>query len=721
VLGIWTADDLDIAGMRSLPGVDRPCLAAGRVRFVGEGVAVVVAADRQIAADAAALVEVGYRELPAAVTVQQALRDSAPAVLPGFASNVVAEQELAADPVVEQLAAAPHRRRLELRNQRVAPLPMETISCLADWTDSGLTVWATTQAAHRLRNDLCDMLGLRQDFVRVISPDVGGGFGAKACFYPEYLLCCELSRQLGRPVKAVETRSESLLAMAHGRAQHSEIEIGFDDDGLLLAMDITLTQDSGAWPEPVGVGLPTLTAFMSGGCYRIGRIAARYRCVTTHTTPVSAYRGAGRPEATYLIERVVDEVAVALGRLPEDIRRVNLVRPDQMPYATQFAGIVYDESDYPRLLDELLGHLKPDAVRRRARELREQRAEVAVGVGLSTWVEMGGFGPSASLQVFGYLGGWESAQVRMNPDGSVVVLVGTTPHGQGHETTFAQIAADALGIGMDAVTVLHSDSRVVQEGIGTLGSRGMAVCGPAVHRAAGEVRAKLMDVAAELLESSVEDVEQDGETFAVRGAPGSRVDLRAVATAAYDPATVPEGHGIGLQATNVFEPANLSYPSGAHGCEVEVDLRTGLVSVLRYVAVDDCGVIINPLLVRGQIEGGLAQGVGQALMEIVDHDSRGHPLARTLADYAVPNAPDLPAWECHHIEVPTSFNPLGAKGVGEAGTTAAPPAVVNAVLDALRPHGVTAIDMPLTPERVWAALDGARGPAEAITDTEVGT
>lgn len=711
VLGVWTAADLEgLPHTRSIPGMERPCLAGDAVRFVGEPVAVVVAEDRYLAADAAAAVVVDYDPLPVLTTVERAMADGATAIVPGQASNVVMTVPMTEDDAEAELAAAPHRTTLRIRNQRLAAVPIEPGGCVASWDSSGLVLYATVQAPHPLRNDLAVMFGLHQDVTRVVAPDVGGGFGAKASFYPEFILAPELSRRLGRPVKYVETRSENLVSMTQGRGQLQDVDVGFDDGGTIQAMRIAIIQDCGAWPDATGAALPTLTVFMSGGCYKIPKIAASFRSVTTNTTPIAAYRGAGRPEAAFLIERVMDVVADELGRDPLEVRRANFIQPGEMPYATQWPGIVYDEGDFPRLLDTLLEHLDYEKVTREREERRQDSTRPLLGIGFSSFVEMGGIGPTPLAEQFGFLGGWESSTVRMNPDGSVVVSVGTSPHGQGHETAFAQIAADALGgISMDRITVRHGDTQTVQEGIGTFGSRGMAVCGPAVLRSSDKVRRKLLQIAAHMLEASEDDVEQNGETFSVKGTPGTEVPLSDVALTAYKPHKLPEGMEIGVQFMDYYEPTNLSYPSGAHACVVEVDRDTGQVQILRYVAVDDCGTVINPLTARGQVEGGVIQGIAQALLEEVVYDDDGQPVTSSLVDYAVPGAPDVPSPETHHIEVKTSFNPLGAKGLGESGATGAPPAVVNAVVDALSHLGVRTIDMPLTPFKVWTAMQDPIG------------
>jgi carbon-monoxide dehydrogenase large subunit len=636
-------------------------------------------------------------------------------VLDGAHGNVVVEQSLSADDAEAELTASAHRVQLHLVNQRCAAVPLEPTAALADWNAGGLTLYATVQTPHGLRNALAALFGLPQQAVRVVAPDVGGGFGARAGLYPEYLLVCELSRLLGRPVKYTETRSENLVSMTHGRAQVHDLDVGFDDEGKVTAVRALITQDVGGWPEALGLALPSLTSMMLGGCYRIPKLAPTFRCVATNTTPVSAYRGAGRPEASFSIERVMDAVAAELGLDPVEVRRRNFIQPEQMPYRTQFDGIVYDEADYPRTLDLLLLRLGYDKLRGEQAARRHDPTAKLLGIGFSTFVELGGFGPSPLAEQMGMIGGWESAKVRLNPDGSAVVTVGTSPHGQGHETAFAQIVSDVLAIPMDSIDVVHGDTASVQEGIGTLGSRGIAVGGNAVLKAAGKVRDKAIRIAAHLLEADPSDVEFADGHFQVRGSQAVGVDLAEVALVALKPHRLPPDIEMGLDETAHHEPANLTYPSGAHCCVVEVDRDTGKVQVVRYVAVDDCGTVINPLLARGQVEGGVAQGIAQALYEQVTYAVDGQPLTATLVGYTLPSAMELPAYETSHHQTPTSFNPLGAKGLGESGATAAPQAVVNAVVDALSHLGVRNIDMPCTPEKVWRAMNSAGELAEGST------
>jgi carbon-monoxide dehydrogenase large subunit len=470
---------------------------------------------------------------------------------------------------------------------------------------------------------------------------------------------------------------------------------------------VKIIQDCGAWPDVTGSGLPILTSFMSGGCYKIPKIGASFRSVTTNTTPVAAYRGAGRPEAAYLIERLVDVIAFDLGIDAADVRRRNFIQPEEMPYQTQFPIVAYDESDYPQLLEILLDKLDYAGLRKEQQSRREAGSTKLLGIGTSVFVEMAGFGPTPFFEQFGYVGGWESASVRMHPDGTLAMAVGTSPHGQGHETVFAQIAVDALDgvLGMADITVTHGDTDAVQEGIGTMGSRAIPVAGPAVQFASVKLRNKLKAVAAHMLEADENDIDVLPGKFSVKGSPEPSVSLADVAMTSYKPHKLPEGMELGLEFTSYHEPKNLSYPSGAHGCVIEIDTETGEIKILRYVAVDDCGVVINPLMARGQVHGGVIQGIAQALLEEVCYGEDGQPQTSTLVDYAMPSAPDMPSLETYHLEIKTTGNVLGAKGLGEAGATAAPQAVVNSVVDALAHLGVRNLDMPLTPLKMWRILN----------------
>ena len=715
VLGAWSHAELvaaldgdPVPAYAALPGgTEQPLLATDRVHYVGEPVAVIVATDRFAAADAVAHVLIDTDPLPAVTGVDEALADDAPTLLEGLPSNVIVDQP--PPDIEEALAAAPRRTSLRVVNNRCAAVPIEPGGCLARWDSDGLALWATVQAPHQVKNRLAKDLGLPLHQVRVVAPDIGGGFGGKIQVYPEFLLAPLLSRLLGRPVSFLETRSENLVAMTHGRDQVHDIEVGFDDEGRLLALKVAITQNAG-WPTGSGAGLPMLTATMAAGCYKIPTVAAGFRAVATNTTPIAAYRGAGRPEASYAIERVVDLVADETGVDPLEVRRRNFIQPDDFPYALHAPGFAYDSGDYEAALDKLLGLIDYETLRKEQQVRRDDPDQALMGIGFSTYVELGGLGPSPIGEAFGWIGGWESSAVRVLPDGSVTMTTGTSPHGQGHETTYAQIAADQLGIDVDSIQVLHSDTDSVQEGMGTMGSRAAAVGGPAVHRAAGKVREKALRLAAHLLEANADDLDVGDGRFTVRGSPEASVSFADVAAAAYKVASLPPDTELGLEATAYFEPTNLTYPSGSHCCVVGVDRLTGEVTVERYVSVDDCGVRINPLIAKGQIHGGVAQGIAQALYEEITYDpDTGQPTASNLVGYLVPAAPDLPALETDRVETPTPINPLGAQGIGESGATGAPQAVVNAVVDALSHLGVRHLDMPLTPQRVWRTLRDAQG------------
>ncbi len=709
VAAVWTAADVaHLPPCPGLPGLERPLLASDVVRFVGEPVAVVVAEDRYLAADAVAAVVVDYEPLPAVVGVQAALAADAPALFPALGGNLVFEQPWESD-LADVFAAAPRTASLHIVNNRCAPTPIEPNACLADWGPSGLTLWAAFQAPHHLRNKLAEFFGIAHDETRVIAPDVGGGFGAKINLVPELYLAPALSRALGRPVKYVQTRSECLQAMYHGRAQEQDVDVAFDDDGRLLGLRFMVTQDNGGYPDPGGMGLPALTTAMATGCYKVPRVAVGWRNVVTNTTPVASYRGAGRPEATFMIERVVDLVADETGLDPLEVRRRNFIQPDEFPYATSSPLAVYDSGNYPGALDELLRILDYDAVRQEQRRNLDDDTKPLIGVGFSTWVEIAGFGPPGSLEAFGHLGSWESAQIRVQPDGSAIVYTGASPHGQGTETTFAQIAADNLGIPFERISVRHGDTATVLQGIGTMGSRCTAIAGEGVRAAATTVLGRAKEIAAHLLEADPADLQAEDGAFTVRGTPARSVSWNDVAWASFRPLDLPEGMTPGSLETSVFQQvANFSFPSGAYACVVEVDRHTGRVGVRGFYLVDDCGTVINPLLAEGQVQGGIAQGIAQALFEEVSYDPQGALLTSTLMDYLVPAAPDLPGFVSSRICTPTPNSVLGAKGIGESGSIGSPPAVVNAVVDALAHLGVRHVDMPVTPQKVWRLLEGAR-------------
>ncbi len=711
VLRVLTAQDLD-GRVDPEPAVGlpptarqppRPLLAREAVRYVGEPVAAVIAEDRYVAADACEAIEVEYAPLRAVSDPEAALKPDGPCVHPQFPDNVALTWSWSEGDVEGAFARAHTVVRLRLTNQRLAGVALEPRGCVAEYRAGGLTVWAGTQTPHRLRFGLAQILRLSESRIRVIAPDVGGGFGCKIGFYADETLCAFAAIQLRRPVKLVLTRREDLLTTTQGRGQVNEVEAAVAADGTVLALRCRTLADLGAYLETLTPYPGILTGRLLTGPYRIP--AARYELTSVFTNAMATapYRGAGRPEAAYLLERTMDAIARACDLDPVEVRRRNLLRPEEFPYRAP-SGLVYDSGQYEAALDraiELIDYKRFRDMQRRAREDRRY-----LGIGFSAFMETAGVGPSKLTPILG----WESGTVRIEPSGKITVLTGTSPHGQGLETAFAQIVADRLGAAMEDVTVLHGDTAVVGAGVGTFGSRSISVGGSAIAAAAEKVLDKARRIAAALLEAALDDVEFDRGRFAVRGVPGRAVALAEIAAAAYAGKVLPHGMEAGLEATSVWDPPNFTYPSGTHVAVVEVDPESGAVRLLRLVGVDDCGRIINPLLVEGQIHGGLAQGIGQALWEHVVYDESGQCLTGSLMDYAIAKPDTLPSFELDRIETLTPVNPLGAKGCGEAGAIGSPPAVVNAVIDALTPFGVTHLDMPLTPARVWAAIQEAQSP-----------
>jgi carbon-monoxide dehydrogenase large subunit len=710
VLGVFTAEDLvefpDLPG--GFPDLERPALARNFVRFVGEPVAVVVADDRYIAADAAQAVDIRYDTLPVVTTITSATASGAPLLFPHHGSNVVTTVPML-DDLERELDRCDGRAKLHIVNQRCAAVPIEPIACVADWRIDGLTLWATFQAPHHLRNYLSTWLDIPQTRCRVIAPDVGGGFGAKIVWYPEFFIAPVLSKRLGCPVKFAQTRTEAMQQMSAGRDQEHDIDVGYERDGTIKALRLVVSQNLGAYADPTGLGLPVLTTWMAAGAYRIPRVETSFRTVLTNTTPVAAYRGAGRPEAAFSIERIVDLVARRTGRDPAEVRRKNFIPPSAFPYETHNEAVVYDSANFPEALAECLRLLDYDAVRAEQAARRGDLTQPLLGIGLSSWLEIAGFGPNGSLEGFGHLASWESAQVRVQPDGSVIIFAGSSPHGQGHETVFAQIAGDELGVSFDRIEVRTGDTATVLQGIGTMGSRGVPMTGSAVKVASQRVLDRAKKVAAHLLEASELDLEVADDAFNVRGSPGKKVSWSDVAWASFQPLAIPPELQAGSLEERLFqESPNFSYPSGVYGCVVEIDRDTGDVSVRKMVLIDDCGTVINPLLAEGQVHGGVAQGIAQALYEEVVFDpASGQPISSSLLDYLVPSAADLPGYTAGRINTPCPNNPLGAKGIGESGAVGAPASVINAVVDALAEFGVEHVDMPATPEKVWALMQGA--------------
>ena len=708
VLGIWTAEDF--VEYPDLPqgqeNFERPVLARDKVRWLGEPIAVVVAEDRYIAADAAEAVTIEIDELPAVLDVLKAAESDSPLLFEIHGSNVV-KQVAMIDDLEREISAADNRVQLQLHNQRCAPLPIETMAVLADWSPDGLTLWASFQAPHHLRNYLSAWLAISQQSCRIITPDVGGGFGNKISWYPELFIAPLLSRWSGRPVKFTQTRSEAMLQMNHGRDQKHVLDVGFNNDGKILALRMVITANAGAYPDPVSMGMPVMTGWMASGCYEIPHVATSHRIVVTNTTPLAAYRGAGRPEAAYSVERIVDLVARRTEIDPVEIRKKNFIQSTDFPYQVPHeTSVVYDSGDFAALMDECLTLFDYEGLKEERERRKKNSKSPLLGIGFSSWLEIAGYGPSGSLEGFGHLGSWESAQVRINPDGSAVVFTGTAPHGQGHQTVLSQIASDALGIPYEDIRVIYGDTATVIQGIGTMGSRSISTAGAGVHSACLMVVERAKRIAAHLLEANPVDVEVREGAFNVRGTPGRQVSWSDVGYTSYQPLRLPEELTPGALEERIYqEVPNYSFPSGCYACVVEIDRETGNINILNYVVVDDCGTVINPLLAEGQVHGGVAQGIAQALYESITYDESGTLATGNLTSYLAPSAPDLPAFTASRITTICPNHIFGAKGIGESGAVGAPPAVVNAVVDALADFGVEHLDMPLSPEKVWNALN----------------
>ncbi|MFA0768162.1 MAG: hypothetical protein OXFUSZZB_001490 [Candidatus Fervidibacter sp.] len=680
-------------------------LAVNKVYFVGHPVAVVVAEDRYLARDALDLIEVDYEELPPVTDPQKALQPDAPIIHEDLGTNLAFEWKIEGGDVDAAFAQAEVIVRQEFVNQRLIPVPMEPRCVLAEW-DAGnrlLTIWTSTQIPHLVRSLVAGMLNLPENHVRVIAPDVGGGFGQKLQVYVEEALMGYLAMTLDRPVKWTETRRENFMASIQGRDQIGVMELALKRDGTILGLRYEVIADMGAYYQLLTPAIPTLTGLMLCGAYKIPAVRMTKKAVFTNKMCTDAYRGAGRPEATFLLERMMDLAAKELGMDPAEIRRKNFIPPDAFPYTTPH-GITYDSGNYEAALNRALELVEYEKWRKEQQEARKQGRYI--GIGISSYVEICGMGPSKAMPA----GGWESATVRVEPSGKVIVLTGAHPHGQGEETSFTQIVAEELGVAPEDVMVIHGDTEKVQYGIGIFGSRGLAVGGTAVYMAAQRVKEKARKIAAFLLNVSEAEVESRDGTFVNRNDPSKFVTWQQIAQAAYDPKNYPPDMEPGLVATAFYEPSNFTFPSGTHICVCEVDIETGEVKILKYVAVDDCGKVVNPLLVEGQIIGGIVQAFGQAMMERCVYDENGQLLTGELLDYAIPKAHNAPKIVVDRVETPSPVNPLGAKGVGEAGTIGATPAFINAVCDALEPLGIRHIDMPLTPARVWHAIQKARQP-----------
>jgi aerobic carbon-monoxide dehydrogenase large subunit len=717
VRAVFTHDDLDMeAGLPMAwapPGVevrtpDHWVLAKGEVKHVGDPVALVIGDDRYSVVDAAENVIVEYDPLPVVTDPEAALEEGSPLVHEEFGTNKVFEWSLGGGDLEKGFAEADVIIERRLVNHRIAGGAIEPRGVVAEFRADKLTVWSATQVPHFLRLFLSILLGIGEDKVRVVAPEVGGGFGSKLQIYAEEIGCAWAARKLGRPVKWSETRSEGMMVTHHGRDQIDTVRVGAKRDGTLTAFHAKILADLGGYHMLLTPMIPPLGAFVMCGVYATPAVQTDVVGVSTNKFPTDAIRGAGRPEATHMIEVTMDQLAEELGMDPLELRRKNFVPPFSTPHETPI-GVTYDSGNYAGTLDKLLEHIDPAQVRREAEELRSRG--VYRGIGFCTYTEICGNAPSRIVGPSGFGlqgGGWESASVRVHASGAVTVYTGSSPHGQGHETGFAQIAADRLGVDPSQVEVIHGDTATGPFGLDTYGSRTAAVGGEAVARASNKVADKAKAIAAHQLEADLADMELRDGKFSVRGSPDKGMTLAEAAGSAYVPENLPDGMEPGLDETSFYDPENFVFPFGAHACVVDVDAETGKVDIVRYVAVDDCGPAINPMLIDGQVHGGITHAIGQALFERIHYDENGQLVTGTLVDYGLPTAAELPSFETDRTETPSSVNSLGIKGVGEAGTIAGSATVTNAVIDALRPLGVTYIDMPLTPMRVWQAIQDAQ-------------
>ncbi len=693
-----------------------PPVAVDRVTFAGEIVAVVVARTAAEARDAAELVDVDYELLPAALDLKEAASDTILAH-PELGTNKSALWifDSAQAGTGGDVDAAISKARgdgivieREYRQQRLIPAFMEPRSVVVDPTGEQITMWSATQIPHILRFLLAAVLGISESKIRVIAPDVGGGFGGKLQTTPEEFIAMVLARRLGKPVKYTETRSESLVSGHHGRDQWQKLTLSAEKDGTVTGLKVELLADLGAYVSLVGGGVPVLGAFMFNAIYKFPAYQFNCQTVLTNKTWTDAYRGAGRPEATYAIERLMDELAVEVGVDPLAIREKNWIKAEEFPFTT-VAGLQYDSGNYEAATaraKEMFGY---DALRAEQAERRASGDKVQLGIGISTFTEMCGLAPSRVLGSLDYgAGGWEHASVRMLPTGKVEVVTGASAHGQGHETAFSQIVADRLGVAFEDVEVLHGDTQVAHKGLDTYGSRSLVVGGEALVKAADKVIEKAMPIAAHLLEASADDVEFAAGRFTVRGTDQG-LAIGEIALATFAAHNLPDGVEASLDSDATYDPVNFNYPHGTHLCAMEIDTETGAATMRKYVCCDDIGNIINPMIVEGQVHGGLVQGIAQALWEEAVYDDAGTLVSGSFVDYLLPSAADTINFEVDHTTSPCTTNTLGTKGVGEAGTIASTPAVVNAIVDAVRHLGINDIAMPCTPERIWRAINGQKG------------
>ena len=691
VVAAWSAADLEnLKPLRIEAGVDgmalpeRRVLSSGRVRHAGEAVAMLVAESLAQARDALELIELDLDPLPVVTDMERALQDDAPLLYPEVGTNVAFRKDVKRGPIKRSFDQADVVVRERLVNQRLIPAPLEPRGAVA-WIDGGrLTVQVSSQSTYGVRDTIAACLGLEEEEVRVIVEDVGGGFGSKGGCLGEEIAVAEAARRLGRPVKWIEDRSENCAVTWHGRGQLQEVELAARRDGTVLAVRSRILADMGGRLEPFSALIPGVTPDLQTGCYRIPASQSSLLAVYTNTTPTGPYRGAGRPEAAFLIERMMDRLAGELGIDPIELRLRNFISPSEFPY-TNAGKLTYDSGNYAGTLQRLVE--VSDYPQLREAQRRARADGKLQGIGIATYVEI-----AAGTEA-------DQATVRLESDGMITVITGSTPHGQGHQTTWAQIAADHFGVSVDRIKVVFGDSDLPAYAIGTFGSRSAALSGSAIHETVGALTTQLRALAATAFEAAPADVVLEAGRLQVRGVPARAMSLQQLATWAIEAGRQPE-----LSARKEFEAPAEVFPFGAHLALVEVDRETGAVRVLRYVAVDDCGPVINPMIVDGQVHGAIAQGLAQALFEGVIYDEEGQLLTGNLTTYLLPTAADLPMFETERTVTPSPNNPLGVKGIGEGGTTGSTPAVVNAVMDALRPLGIHQLEMPLSPFRIWSAI-----------------
>jgi aerobic carbon-monoxide dehydrogenase large subunit len=673
-----------------------------------------VAETRAAAKDAVEAVEVDYEPLEPVLGVEEALAEGAPLVHDDFGDNKVYTWTLSRGDVDRVFSEAPVAIKERYWHPRLIPNAIEPRSVVVQPfpAQGEFTMWSATQIPHVAQVTLSLTTGIPETKLRVIAPDVGGGFGSKLNVYAEEAICLVLARKFGVPIKWTEERSENYLATIHGRGVLQDVELAATEEGKLVGVRVRLLADFGGYLQLVTPGIPLLGAFLYAGVYDADAYFLECTGVFTNRTPTDAYRGAGRPEATYAIERAMDALARRVGKDPADVRRLNFLPPfhEKLEVAS---GIEYDSGNYEATFEKALALAGYEDFRREQAKRRERGDPKALGIGISTYIEACGFAPSEVLAGLRYGGGgWDYAEIRCHPTGKVTVVTGTSPHGQSHVTTWAQLAADELGVPFEDVEVLHGDTAVAPLGWDTYGSRSLSVGGVALHLAAERIRDKARKMAAHELEVADEDLEWTNGRFQVKGAPEKAKTIPEMAFSAWTAHNLPPGMEPGLSADYVFDPPNWTFPFGGHICAVEVDTETGETEIVKYVAVDDCGNVVNPVIVDGQVHGGIAQGIAEAMYEEAVYDEEGNLLTSSMHSYRIPSAAELPSFTTDRTVTPSTSNPLGVKGVGETGTIAAPPAVVNAVLDALQPLGVTHIDMPVTPERVWRAIQEAKGGGE---------